>query len=173
MLIKRSGDSDTNEIFRKQDVIRSINPHKDVDTKDPKDIISESILFKYLNNNSLILSYTVIFYVFLYSLLFPPRLPDGDIFITRILINVFSFSFSRVLNDRLWVLTTIIFILLLGLCCVLSVNSILKYFRLRKNNTRYYAFIVFGIFSLVMNVWLLISNLLLLHLLIAGFNRMF
>ena len=84
MLIKRSGDSDTNEIFRKQDVIRSINPHKDVDTKDPKDIISESILFKYLNNNSLILSYTVIFYVFLYSLLFPPILPDVFIFKTPI-----------------------------------------------------------------------------------------
>lgn len=173
MAIKFSENTDANDGFRKQDVIRSIQPRSEPDTKRPADIISESILFKYFDRKPLIASYTMIFYVVLYLLLFTPRFPNGDISITRLLLHVYSFSFSNFLNDRVWVFTTMLFILLFGFCCVLSIYSAVKYYRLRKNACKYYAYIVLGILSLIVNTYLLIDNVTLLYFLITGFNWMF
>jgi len=173
MKIKFSRDSDSNDGVRQQDVIRSIPPRGVPDTKKPADIISDSMLFKFFDRMPLTASYTMILYVVLYSLLFPPRFPNGDISITRILLHVYSFSHSDFLHDGLWVFTTILFILLSGFCCVLSVYSAVKYYRLRGNAFTYYGCIVLGIVSLIINLYLLIDNVSLLLFLITGLSRMF
>jgi len=173
MRMKPNKNADKNGISLKQDVVRSVYPLKNTDTNDSRDAVSLFYFSRYADNNRLFVSYLMIFYVILYSIIMPPSNTGGSAIdsLFRILHNVFRLSFL-VKNDNIWLLTTILFIFIICFCCLSSISSILKYYRERVSNNKYLILMALGVFSLILNMILLFFSLSILYLLVAGFRAM-
>lgn len=171
MMKKQIKETKAYGIAQRQEVIRSINTATNTDSNDLKNAFSDSILLKFLYRKPLFLSYVMIIYALIFSLLFPAR----ENSIKTSISNYFSpFVFHGYIGSNgLMLFIAILFFIICCFCFLLSLVSIIKYSKHRTHSNKFYIYIIVSIFSLILNTLFLLNNLFLLHFCIVGFTRSF